>query len=68
MSHYVTFAITPNYNHAPKHRAGLSRMERSATSGLIALAISDMLFCVSVIPNTFVGTAAFRLVVVVVVV
>ena len=38
-------------------------MERSATSGLVALAISDMLFCISVIPNTFVGTEAFRLVV-----
>ncbi|KAK2165990.1 hypothetical protein NP493_1344g00017 [Ridgeia piscesae] len=37
----------------------MSRMEKSANSGLMALAVSDMLFCAAVIPGTFVDHSRF---------
>lgn len=36
----------------------MERLERSATYGLIALALSDMLFCAAVFPHTFVAKAS----------
>lgn len=36
------------------HRTPMDRMERSATAGLLALAVSDLFFCVAVMPLAFV--------------
>ena len=39
----------------PKMLAGMDRLEKSATYGLVALALSDMLFCVTVCPHSFIA-------------
>ena len=39
-------------------------MEKSANSGLMALAVSDMFFCAAVIPGAFVERNNFRYVLV----
>lgn len=39
--------------------APMERLERSAHYGLMALALSDALFCISVIPKSFVGHRVF---------
>jgi hypothetical protein len=36
------------------HRTPMDRMERSATVGLLALAVSDLFFCIAVVPLAFV--------------
>ncbi len=36
--------------------SSMDRLEKSATYGLVALALSDMIFCLAVFPHSFVGT------------
>lgn len=39
--------------------SSMDRLEKSATYGLVALALSDMLFCLSVFPHTFINEEAY---------